>query len=132
MESTITDFEKFHLPQKQNPASTFIDFINIFQPPRLHYLIIITIFSPLFYSLGSSIWQFLTEMKLIQEIRPFFAFKVYIKLVFEKKSTLHVYWFFLDNSTTSTNFNLHIWGPLLTNNSFYQFTLKFKQLSKTK
>ena len=50
-------------------------------------------------------------MKLIQEIRPFFALKVYIKVVFEKKihpprllifqknsnlhgySNLHVYWF---------------------------------------
>jgi hypothetical protein len=28
-------------------------------------------------------------MKLIQEIRPFFALKVYIKVVFEKKITLH-------------------------------------------
>ena len=80
VESTNTDFENFHPPQKQNPASTFIDFINIFQPPclfqppHLHYLVIIPILSPIFYSLGS----FLTEMKLIQEIRPFFALKVYI------------------------------------------------------
>ena len=57
VKSTLKDFEKFHPPQKENPPSTFIDFINIFhpprlfQPPRLHYLVIITIFSPLFYSL---------------------------------------------------------------------------------
>jgi hypothetical protein len=49
---------------KTNPASTFIDFINIFQPlrlfqpPLLHYLVIITIFSPLFYSLQAVQWQF--------------------------------------------------------------------------
>ena len=62
--STLTDFEKFNPPQKENPPSTFIDFINIFhpprlfQPPRLHYLVIITIFSPLFYSLQAVQWQF--------------------------------------------------------------------------
>ena len=46
VESTITNFEKFHPPQKQNPASTFIDFMNIFQPPRLfqppHFTLILT------------------------------------------------------------------------------------------
>ena len=61
VESTITNFEKFHPPQKQNPASTFIDFLNIFQPPRLfqppclHNLLFS---APFFYSLGSSIRQF--------------------------------------------------------------------------
>ena len=41
---------------------------------------------------------FLSEMKLIQEIGPFFALKVYIKMVYEQKgppsmpkSTLHIY-----------------------------------------
>ena len=64
VESTLTDFEKFHPPQKENPPSTFIHFINIFhpprlfQPPRLHYLEIITIFSPLFYNLQAVQWQF--------------------------------------------------------------------------
>ena len=55
VEPTITDFEKFHPPQKKNPPSIFIDFINIFQHPRLfqplrlhYYLVIITVFSPLF------------------------------------------------------------------------------------
>ena len=28
MESTLTNFEKFHPPQKQIPPSTFIDFIT--------------------------------------------------------------------------------------------------------
>jgi hypothetical protein len=95
VESTITDFEKFHPPQKQNPASTFIDFINIFKPPRLfqppplHDLVILIIFRPFFTVLALPLDSFLTEMKLIQEIRPFFALEVYIKLVFEKKITLH-------------------------------------------
>ena len=47
-------------------------------------------------------------MKLIQEIGPFFALKVYIKVVFEQKgppstakSTLHVYWFFKKNPTST-------------------------------
>ena len=35
VEPTLTDFEKFHPPQKKNPPSTFIDLTNIFQPPRL-------------------------------------------------------------------------------------------------
>jgi hypothetical protein len=28
VEPTLTDFEKFHPPQKKNPPSTFIDFIT--------------------------------------------------------------------------------------------------------
>ena len=64
VEPALTDFEKLHPPQKKKPPSMFIDIINIFQPPhlfqppRLHYLVIFTIFSPLFYTLGSSIRQF--------------------------------------------------------------------------
>ena len=34
VESTLTDFEKFHPPQKKNPpSSTFIDFLDFFHPP---------------------------------------------------------------------------------------------------
>ena len=37
-EVTLTNFEKFHPPQK-NPPSTFIDFLDFFHPPLLHYLL---------------------------------------------------------------------------------------------
>ena len=72
VESTFTNLEKFHPPQKENPPSTFIDVINSFhpprllQPPRLHYLIFSTPFFTVYKQFNES---FLTEMKLIQEIR---------------------------------------------------------------
>ena len=35
VEPTLTDFEEFHPPQNKNSPSMFIDFMNIFQLPRL-------------------------------------------------------------------------------------------------
>ena len=100
MESTFTNFGKFHPPQKENPSSTFIDFINIFHPPRLlqpphlHYLIFSVPFFTVYKQFNDS---FLTEMKLIQEIRlelvslnPFLLCKYVLRwFLKKKKSTLH-------------------------------------------
>ena len=54
--------------------------------------------------------SFLTDIKLIQEIGPFFALKVYIKVGFGKKSTLHVYGFF-KKIPTSTFIDLATFAP---------------------
>ena len=43
-EVTLTDFEKFHPPQK-NPPSTFIDFLDFFHPPLHVYCIYVLVFS---------------------------------------------------------------------------------------
>ena len=94
--------------EKKNPPSTFIDFINIFhflrllQPPRLRYLIFSAPFFTVYKQFNDS---FLTEMKLIQEIRlelvsldPFLLCKYVLRWFLKKKnppstqkSTLHVY-----------------------------------------
>ena len=70
--------------------------------PRLHNTLILTIFSPFFYSLAVQLDSFLTEMNDV-DLRNWslFALKVYMyKVVFEEKkspstlkSILHVYWF---------------------------------------
>ena len=104
MESTLTNFEKFHPPQKEDTPSTFIAFMKIFhpprllQPPRLHYLIFSAPFFTVYKQFNDS---FLTEMKLIQEIRlelvsldPFLLCKYVLRWFLKKKSTLHIYWFF--------------------------------------
>ena len=39
-EFTLTDFEKFHPPQKKNLPSTFIDFLDFFQPSTPRYVIV--------------------------------------------------------------------------------------------
>ena len=57
------------------PPSTFIVFMNIFQPPRLHYLVIITIFSPLFYCLGGWIGQFFNWNKVDSIYWTLFCFE---------------------------------------------------------
>ena len=43
-EVTLTDFEKFHLPQKNLP-STFIDFLDFFHPALHVYCIYVLVFS---------------------------------------------------------------------------------------
>ena len=54
-------------------------------------------------------------MKLIQEIGPFFALKVYINVVFGKKSTLHTkiqpprLWIFQKNSNLQGYSNLRVY-----------------------
>ena len=59
--------------------------------------------------------SFLTDMKLIQEIGPFFALKVYINVVFGKKSTLHTkiqpprLWIFQKNSNLQGYSNLRVY-----------------------
>ena len=42
---TLTDFDKFHPPQK-NPPSTFIDFLDFFHPPLLVYWSYVLVFFP--------------------------------------------------------------------------------------
>ena len=125
MESTLTNFEKLHPPQKENSPSTFIDFMNIFhpprllQPPRLHYLIFSAPFFTVYKQFNDS---FLTEMKLIQEIRlelvsldPFLLCKYVLRWFLKKKSTLHAkihpprLLIFQKNSNLHGYSNLHVY-----------------------
>ena len=73
VEPTLTDFEKFHLPQNKNPPSTFIDFLN-FSALRSSFIRVmyILVFSKKSYPLRLFqpprlvVWQFLLVISLIE------------------------------------------------------------------
>ena len=73
---TLTDFEKFHPPQK-NPPSTFIDFLDFFHPPLHVYYIYVLVFSKkshpprLFKPPRLVIWQ------ILQPLHVYFNLHVY-------------------------------------------------------
>ena len=116
VESTLTDFDKFHPPQKEYPASTFIDFINIFhpprlfKPPRLHYSVImgviITLFSPyvLRWFLKKKKNPPSTQKSILQ---VYWFFKKKSNL--HGYSNLHVYWFYIFLHPLHVYSNLHVY-----------------------
>ena len=58
-EVTLTEFEKFHPPQKKIPPSSFINFITIYQPPRL------------FQPPHLVIWQFLPPLHVYSNLHGY-------------------------------------------------------------
>ena len=75
-EVTLTDFEKFHPPQK-NPPSTFIDFLDFFHPPLLVSYIYVLVFSKkshppcLFQPPRLVIWQLFHPLHVYSNLQAY-------------------------------------------------------------